>query len=60
MASDAPNSEVSAAAEQLEDDLVTYREFMQALKSLKETLYKNLIPQTMSFADVLNSAPVEM
>jgi hypothetical protein len=60
MANDAPNSEVSAAAEQLEDDLVTYREFMSALKSLKDTLYKNILPQTMAFADVLASAPVEM
>lgn len=44
MANDAPNSEVAAAAEQLEDDLVTYREFMSALKSLKDTLYKNILP----------------
>jgi hypothetical protein len=60
MASDAPTSEVTAAAEQLEDDLVTYREFMSALKSLKDTLYKNLLPQTMAFSDVLASTPVEM
>ena len=42
-----------------EDYLVTYREFMIALKSLKDTLYKTLMPRTLSFQDVLNSSPVE-
>jgi len=42
-----------------EDYLITYREFMQALRSLKGTLYKTLMPRTMSFMDVLNSAPIE-
>ena len=32
-----------------EDYLVTYREFMQALRSLKNTLYKTLLPRTISF-----------
>lgn len=32
-----------------EDYLVTYREFMQALRSLKDTLYKTLMPRTLSF-----------
>ena len=32
-----------------EDYLVTYREFMIALKSLKDTLYKTLMPRTLSF-----------
>ena len=43
-----------------EDYLVTYREFMSALRSgLKNTLYKNLLPRTLSFADVLESKPYE-
>ena len=32
-----------------EDYLVTYREFIQALRSLKTTLYKKLLPRTISF-----------
>lgn len=32
---------------------------MQALRSLKDTLYKTLMPRTLSFQDVLNSEPVE-
>ena len=43
-----------------EDYLVTYREFMSALRSgLKNSLYKTLLPRTLSFADVLDSEPVE-
>lgn len=42
-----------------EDYLVTYREFMIALKSLKDTLYKTLMPRALSFQDVLNSVPIE-
>jgi hypothetical protein len=49
-----------------EDYLVTYREFMSALRSLKGqgqgmkgqehlSLYKKLLPRTLSFADVLES-----
>ena len=39
-----------------EDYLVTYREFMSALRSgLKNTLYKTLLPRTLSFIDVLES-----
>ena len=32
-----------------EDYLVTYKEFIQALRSLKNTLYKTLLPRTISF-----------
>ena len=33
---------------------------MQPIKGLKDdTLYKNLLPRTLSFADVLQSKPVE-
>lgn len=43
-----------------EDYLVTYREFMTALRhSLKDTLYKTLLPRTLSFVDVLESKPYE-
>lgn len=43
-----------------EDYLVTYREFMSALRSgLKNTLYKTLLPRTLSFIDVLESQPYE-
>ena len=43
-----------------EDYLVTYREFMSALRNgLKNTLYKTLLPRTLSFADVLESEPIE-
>lgn len=43
-----------------EDYLVTYREFMSALRiGLKNTLYKTLLPRTLSFADVLESKPYE-
>ena len=43
-----------------EDYLVTYREFMSALRSgLKNSLYKTLLPRTLSFADVLDSKPEE-
>lgn len=43
-----------------EDYLVTYREFMSALRSgLKNTLYKTLLPRTLSFADVLDSRAEE-
>lgn len=47
------------AADQKEDDLITYREFMSALKSLKDTLYKKLIPRTLAFNEVLQSRPHE-
>lgn len=43
-----------------EDYLVTYREFMTALRSeLKNSLYKTLLPRTLSFIDVLESMPYE-
>lgn len=43
-----------------EDYLVTYREFMSALRhGLKNTLYKTLLPRTLSFVDVLESQPYE-
>ena len=44
-----------------EDYLVTYREFMQAIRSLKGpgSLYHTLLPRTISFQDVLYSRPTE-
>jgi hypothetical protein len=32
-----------------EDNLITYREFMNAIKGLKDTLYKSILPRTLSF-----------
>jgi len=54
LAANAPPIDMTAI-EQKEDDLITYREFMSALRSLKDTLYKKIIPRTLSFADVLMS-----
>ena len=61
----APTAAANAAVqmEQInitEDYLVTYREFMSALRSgLKNSLYKTLLPRTLAFADVLASEPEE-
>lgn len=38
-----------AAAEVDEDNLITYREFMSAIKGLKGSLYKSILPRTLSF-----------
>lgn len=38
--------------EEEEDNLITYREFIQAVKNLK-TLYKRILPRTLSFREVL-------
>lgn len=52
--------DLSTAALLDEDNLITYREFMQALKSMKDdSLYKNLLPRTLSFEEVLKSKPEE-
>ena len=32
-----------------EDYLITYREFMDALRSLKDTLYKTIMPRQLNF-----------
>eukprot|EP00347_Sterkiella_histriomuscorum_P003672 403363386 len=37
-----------------EDNLITYREFMSAIKGLKNSLYKSILPRTLSFVDVLS------
>ena len=43
-----------------EDNLITYREFMQALRGMDEgALYKNLLPRTLSFEDVLKTQAIE-
>jgi len=36
-----------------EDNLITYREFMSAIKGLKNSLYKSILPRTLAFEDVL-------
>jgi len=35
-----------------EDNLITYREFINAIKALK-SLYKRILPRTLAFRDVL-------
>lgn len=37
------------AADIDEDNLITYREFMSAIKGLKSSLYKSILPRTLSF-----------
>ena len=37
------------ATEVDEDNLITYREFMSAIKGLKGSLYKSILPRTLSF-----------
>ncbi len=32
-----------------EDNLITYREFMNAIKGLKNSLYKSILPRTLTF-----------
>jgi hypothetical protein len=32
-----------------EENLITYREFMNAIKALKNSLYKSILPRTLSF-----------
>ena len=44
-----------AAAEQDEENLITYKEFMFALKGAKDSLYYKILPRTLSFAEVLKS-----
>lgn len=48
-----------SAADQDEDNLITYKEFMCALKGAKESLYYKILPRTLSFSEVLNTTPVE-
>ena len=38
--------------EEGEDNLITYREFINAIKALK-SLYKRILPRTLAFKDVL-------
>ena len=38
-----------SAAKQDQDNLITYREFMSALKGARDSLYYNILPKTLSF-----------
>jgi len=40
-------------------DLVTFKEFMNALKDMKEELFYRILPRSLNFADVLKSVPEE-
>ncbi len=44
-----------SSAEQKQDNLITYREFIQALKGAKDHLYYKILPRTLSFQKVLDS-----
>lgn len=50
-----------SAADQDPDNLVTYREFMNALKcrNAKDHLYYKILPRTLTLADVLLTTPKE-
>ncbi len=48
-----------SATKQDSDNLITYREFMNALKGAKDSLYYRIMPRTLSFAAVLASTPTE-
>ena len=39
--------------------MITYREFINAVRGLKERLYESLLPRTLSFIDVLKTIKVE-
>jgi hypothetical protein len=49
---------VTSAKDQEEDNLITYREFVNAIKSLK-SLYKTILPRTLSFEEVLKTRKSE-
>ena len=58
----APTTSSALVLEEINEDyLITYREFMTALRAMKDNLspYKSLLPRTLSFHDVLKSHPVE-
>lgn len=42
-----------------EETLVTFKEFIQALKSSKKGLFYKVLPRTLSFIAVLESCPIE-
>lgn len=46
-------------ADQDEDNLITYKEFISALKGAKDSLYYKILPRTLSFMAVLESTPYE-
>jgi len=46
------------ADEENEDNLITYREFINAIKNLSK-LYSKILPRTLSFRDVLNTKKTE-
>lgn len=40
------------------DELITYKEFMSALRG-QDSLYKRILPRTLSFVEILTSIPEE-
>ena len=47
------------SADQAADNLITYREFISALKGSKDNLYYKILPRTLSLQTVLQSMPDE-
>jgi len=48
----------SGKQEEEEDNLITFREFIKAIKNLK-SLYRRILPPTLSFKDVLMTKKME-
>lgn len=48
------NEEAGPPKEEEEDNLITYKEFITAIKNLKQ-LYKTILPRTLSFREVLHT-----
>ena len=47
------------SADQAADNLITYKEFISALKGSKDNLYYKILPRTLSLQTVLYSMPDE-
>jgi hypothetical protein len=56
MQANAPPIDMSAVS----FDLITYKEFMSALKDLKEELFYKILPRSLNFAEVLGSVAAEL
>ena len=50
----------TAGADQDPDNLITYREFMSAIKDPKDNLFFKILPQSLNLLDVLKSVPQEV
>jgi hypothetical protein len=57
-AKESKNENENGKKEEEEDNLITYREFIKAIKGLK-SLYRRILPPTLSFKDVLMTKKME-